>query len=150
MIGLKWRRGNLIFKIMAKKNIIIIILAVAVLLVLYLIFKSKPVEIDNKNNKTSNQVEKVDLEQMEKNYEKDVKVIINDYLAILKKNDLKLEEVMIIRDKLLALKLPPKYKDMHLKLVLSASKVVEAGGKEGIIEAVKIINELKANYVWLN
>lgn len=138
---------------MLKKNILLIILAIAVLLVLYLIFKFEPAEIDNKNNKPGNQAQKIDLEQMEKNYKKEVKIILDDYLAILKKDDLKLGEVMAVRDRLLALKLPPEYKNMHLKLVLSASKIeedIQSGEKNSIAEAIKIINELKANYIWLN
>ena len=132
-------------------KILLALLIAALFLVLYLIINSRPV-VRTKDN-AGNQVRKVDLMLLENDYKKEAKAILQEYYELINKDDLKTEELRAVRDKLLALKVPAKFKDLHLSLVLAVAKIEKSladDSKEGRIAGREAINEIKANYTWLN
>lgn len=132
-------------------KILLALLIAALFLVLYLIINSRPV-VRTKDNAGS-QVKKVDLMLLENDYKKEAKAILQEYYELIDKDDLKTEELRAVRDKLLALKVPAKFKDLHLSLVLAVAKIEKSladDSKEGRIAGQEAINEIKANYTWLN
>lgn len=132
-------------------KILLSLLALAVLLIVFLALRSKPLAQTPPQNEGA--VEKVDLEQLEKNYKKEVKIILADYSALIKEGEPAKEAIISIKEKLLGLKVPAEFKDLHLNLVLAVAKMAEsaneanANGKEA---GAKLIQDLKAKYVWLN
>ncbi len=137
-----------------KTKILLALLIAALILVFYLVIQSKPLSrIPEQSNEQTQKIAKVDLEQLENDYKKEAKAILQEYSELIKKDDLKAEELRAARDKLLALKVPAKFKDLHLNLVLALAKeensLVE-GNKEEENSGQEAIDEIKANYTWLN
>ena len=134
-----------------KIKILLTLLIVAIILVFYLVIKSKP--LSRIPEQPNEQTRKVDLKQLESDYKSEAKGILDDYSVLISKENLKVEEVKIIRDRLLGLKVPAEFKDLHLSLVLAVAKIEKSladDSKEGRIAGREAINEIKANYTWLN
>jgi hypothetical protein len=137
---------------MAKKIKILLALSfVAILAVSYLIITSKPV--NNVGKQANKEQVKVDLKKLEEEYKAGTKNILTDYSALLLNNDLNLEKVEADKNKLLGLKVPAEFKDLHLNFVLAVSKMedyLKNGKDEDKAASQRMISEIKANYVWLN
>jgi hypothetical protein len=134
-----------------KIKILLTLLIVAIILVFYLVIKSKP--LSRIPEQPNEQTRKVDLKQLESDYKSEAKGILNDYSLLISKENLKVEEVKIIRDRLLGLKVPAEFKDLHLNLVLALAKMSESVNEAEVKEkeaSAKLIQDLKAKYVWLN
>jgi hypothetical protein len=137
---------------MTKKiKILLVLSVVAISAVLYLIITSKPV---NNNGKQANKEQvKVDLKKLEEEYKAGTKNILTDYSALLLSDNLSLEIVETDKNKLLGLKVPAEFKDLHLNFVLAVSKMedyLKNGKDEDKAASQRMISEIKANYVWLN
>jgi competence protein ComGC len=132
-------------------KILLILLIIAILLVLYLIMTAKTIERDQ--DKTSNQADKINLEQLENRYKDEVKNIFVNYSELIKDENFDVEQIRSIKNQLLDLRVPTKFKDLHLQFVLAITKMedfLQTGDKEEKINSQQMINEIKVNYVWLN
>lgn len=123
------------------------------ILVFYLIFTSADFSRKTEPTGESGQI-KIDLGLLEKNYKTQTKVILANYLRLAQDEEsLNIEQVRQTREQLLALKVPTQFKDLHLNLVLALTKMEDfltGGDREKKIASQQLINEAKANYIWLN
>lgn len=130
---------------------LLVLLVIAISAVSYLIVTSKPV--NNIGKQTNKSQEKVDLKKLEEEYKTGTKNILTDYSALLESNNLNLEIVEADKNKLLDLKVPGQFKDLHLNFVLAVSKMedyLKNGKEEDKADSQRMISEIKADYVWLN
>ena len=68
-------------------------------------------------------------------------------------NLLTLEFINQTKNQLLALKMPTKYKDLHLDLILAMTKMedyLEDGDEGKKAESEELIQQAKTEYEWLN
>lgn len=132
-------------------KILLSLIALAVLLIIFLVLRSKPLAQTPPQNEGT--AEKVDLEQLEKNYKKEVKIILAEYSALINEGEPAKEAIISIKEKLLGLRVPAELKDLHLNLVLAVAKMAEPANEVDVDEkeaGAKLIQDLKAKYVWLN
>lgn len=136
---------------MSKKAKILILLSVIFfLLILYLLITAEPVK---KMDLTDNKFNTSQLERLTNNYQEQAGVIIANYLKLLKDDSYNLDQVKQIKDKLLELKVPTIFKNLHIDLVLALTKMENfllEGKEPDKIESQRIINQIKADYSWLN
>lgn len=142
---------------MNKKEKILLILVIAALTVaLYLIATSSPVNNTKQSapdNQAGEEGQGIDLVKLEEDYEKEVKSIFADYLRLTAEADLDGARVKQIKNKLLALRTPTKFKDLHLNLVLAMVKMEDffiSGAAEEKVASQRLLSEIKANYIWIN
>lgn len=132
------------------KKIIILLLVAVLALAVYFIYNKKPVgEIGNKIEK----IEKVDTEKLENNYKAEVKLIFARFLVLAGRDDLSVLELRQVRDELLELKVPTKFKDLHLGFALAISRLENflSGGDDKEKEISRdIIKKIKQDYDWIN
>ncbi len=137
---------------MTKKiKILLVLSVVAISAVSYLIITSKPV--NNTGKQANKEQEKVDLKKLEEEYKAGTKNILADYSTLLEDKDLSLDKVEVDKNKLLGLKVPGQFKDLHLNFVLAVSKMedyLKTGKSEDRAASQRMIGEIKANYIWLN
>lgn len=132
------------------KKIIILLLIIALALAVYFIYNKKPAEeIGNKIGK----IEKIDPEKLENNYKAEVKLVFARFLVLAGRDDLSVLELRQVRDELLELKVPTKFKDLHLGFALAISRLENflSGGDEKEKEISQdIIKKIKQDYDWIN
>ena len=148
---------------MSKKTTFFIFLIIILLImVVYLIFgpttdnQNQAInykQTDNQNN--NQQVDKpIDMGLLTKAYQMEVKVILNNYLRQTQdKSILTAEYAEQIKSQLLDLKMPTKFKDLHLNLVLALDKMEDYlidGSEEKLQTSQELINQAKEEYEWLN
>lgn len=125
------------------------IVALIIVLSWLLFFKPvKPVSGPAKNN-----IAQVDLKKLEEEYRVETKNILTDYSALLEANNLSIDKVEADKNKLLDLKVPVQFKDLHLNFVLAVSKMedfLKNGKSEDRDASRRMISEIKTNYIWLN
>ena len=136
-------------------------------------------DIDQKQiaEKIDQEANQVDLEELEKSYQQEAAIIFADFRQIAEEiwldvNVPPLEEdrpttstkdrmttseilkfVSDLKNRLMAMKVPPKFKDLHLNLVLAMNKFsnfIETNDEEEKEESQILINQAKADYDWLN
>jgi len=134
-----------------KAKILIILFSFSLLLILYLFFTSEPI---NKKIEPDKEVKSgtTKIEQLEISYRQQAQPIVANYLGLLK-NNYTIDQVSQIKNKLLDLRVPTKFKNLHINLVLALTKMENylTGGKESEkVESQQIISQAKADYDWLN
>ncbi len=105
------------------------------------------------SKKQKQTVKKIDWPKIEQDYKNSIKGILADYLRLIKNNNLDVYEIQELRDRLLSITVPPKYKDLHFQLVVAMGKMekfLENGDKELKLAQENIISNLQNNYQWLN
>ncbi|KKQ60296.1 MAG: hypothetical protein US81_C0025G0003 [Parcubacteria group bacterium GW2011_GWE2_38_18] len=130
-----------------KKIYIIGFVATIVLIIIFSLF------ITPKDNRENEEKPRVDLIQLENDYKIKTKALVDSYLLLLQSDSLDLEKLKQIKEQLMSLKVPDKYKDLHIGLVLSIDSVNEAeqgGEKSKKMASIEVLNKEKANYSWLN
>ena len=145
-----------------KTTFFIFLIIILLIMVVYLIFGPT---IDNQNqtigyeqtaNQNNNQQadKLVDMGLLAKAYKTEVKVILNNYLRQTQdKSILTAEYAEQIKSQLLNLKMPTKFKDLHLNLVLALDKMEDYlidGCEEKLQASQELINQAKEKYEWLN
>lgn len=94
-----------------------------------------------------------DSKKMEEKYKKEAARIVGEYLNLTAGQEYDLAQVGEIKQKLLDLTVPAKFKDLHLNLVLAMSQMeisLNGGEPEAKIASQELITEAKANYGWLS
>lgn len=131
------------------KKISLILIIVALTLAVFFIVKRDKVEIINKNKNKS----EVDLTLLEKIYKSEVKVIIANYLRLAQNGINEAEQARQAKNQLLDLKVPTKFKELHLNLALALTKAEDAineNNEAKLRESQEMINNEKMKYEWLN
>mgnify|MGYP001607965876 CR=1 FL=1 len=140
---------------MTKKTKILLVLFVAALLLsLYLIATSEKVSKNKSGNLSGNEKgEKVDLVKLENDYKEGAKEAMAGYSRLIQGSAANAGQIEQLKNNLLALKVPAKFKDLHIDLVLAFDKIgkfLETNDEGEKIASQQMINRIKANYVWLN
>jgi Tfp pilus assembly protein PilO len=129
------------------KSLIFTFLAVFLIVVLFfIIYRSSS---DN-NNDQSRQKK---IEQIERDYQQQVRKIIVDYKKIMDANQITAENVFKIKQELLNSRVPTKFKDLHLDLVLALTRLEDSFVDNNQLlaeEGKQLINKTLANNDWLN
>jgi len=139
-----------------------ILLILAVFSVVYLIAISKPIEneitSDNKANeininKPIKKVAQVDLVKLEADYKNSFRGIYNNYNKLIGTNKFTADQLVIIRDQLLTLRVPGQFKELHIDFIFAVSKMerfIIDGELNEKIASEELITKIKANNTWLN
>ena len=135
-----------------KKNekFLISILLILFFLVLYLILTSESTKQINNSNQQVKQKNSVLLED---DYKSKAKEIFVAYDNLIKNSSFNKENIIELRSKLLGLKVPKKFKDLHYKFVSALDKMEDyliKNDEQTKSASLQIINQLKADYSWLN
>ena len=136
-----------------KEAILIILMIMLTAAAVYLIIASRPIEKADNNIEPIEQASKVSQEELESNYQREVKKILTDYLELMSRPELSAQDVELFRGKLLELKVPTSLKDLHLSLVLAMIKMenyLAEGNEADKLESEQLINQAKDNYTWLS
>jgi len=139
---------------MSKKANFFIFLIIVLLAVLCLIIISETIQKSDQQqvNKNDNK-NQVKNEQLENNYKEQVKLIFARYLELVEGESYSYEQISIIKSELLNLKVPTKFKDLHLDLVFIMTKMEDyltEGSEAARTESQQLVSRVKANYMWLN
>ncbi|MFA4941709.1 MAG: hypothetical protein WC582_03935 [Patescibacteria group bacterium] len=138
---------------MSKKLKIFLVLAiVAVFLFFYLLITSESFkqEANNKINDLRGKTGETQ-EQITASYKISTSKIISDYLR-LESGNITINEIKSFKEKLLGLKVPAEFKNLHLSLIMALDNMENYLGGEsdaGKTESEKVINQAKADYNWL-
>lgn len=132
-----------------KKRILVIFLLLALTLVLYLVLTSESAEkqiagTPAENNRTAS---------LENDYKPQAKELFASYEAMARDNNLNLEKISELKNKLLDLKVPLKFKKLHVDFVLALAKTEDYLNLKDEQErnaSRQLVNQLKADYSWLN
>ena len=132
-----------------KLKVLLLLLAILLLLILYLILTSESVRDEIKPAPAKNQA----AVQLENNYTTKVKELFNDYLKMVQADSFTLESLAALKNKILDLKVPAKFKELHITLVLALVKMenyLNLQNEQEKIFSQQMVNQLKADYDWLN
>jgi hypothetical protein len=156
-------------------KILILITSISLVLVMYVIISSKLVvmekEVVNNNSTTElgNEKKTVDLEQLARDYKREIKIIMDDVDKLIlnlsatstaqnevsstssetavPENEIK---ATLLKTRAMDLIVPEQFKDLHIKIVLAISRFdeysktkVEADLQEGIV----LVDEVKAESI---
>ncbi|MEK7557987.1 MAG: hypothetical protein AAB530_02150 [Patescibacteria group bacterium] len=132
-----------------REQILISLIIVSLLVITYLIITSKTVQKVNQSNLATNNITTA---QMEEKYKAQVKKILNYYEKLISTNDYTLGQIVQTKNKLLNLQVPTKFKDLHINLVLTLTRMenylTNKDEAEKII-AQQLINQIKIDYSWI-
>lgn len=136
---------------MAKKQKVLIFLWLILLgLILYLIFTSesiKPVSNFKQPLKPDNSA------WLENNYKLKAKEFFAVGENLIKNNSFTEENVAELKNKLLSLKVPVKFKEPHIRFVLALNRIENYLNQKDEREkshSFQALSQLKADYSWLN
>lgn len=133
-----------------KQKVLIFLLLILLGLILYLIFTAesiKPLSNPAQPAKSDNSV------SLETDYKFKTKELFDVYNNLIKNNSFTKENLAELKSKLLGLKVPVKFKELHLKFVLALSKTEDYLSRKNESEkssSFQAVNQLKADYSWLN
>lgn len=98
-------------------------------------------------------VEKIDMAKLEKDYEDNFKRIFSQFAQLASEEKINKEIVGTIKNETLALKVPTKYKDLHIDFVLALVKMenyFSGGDNKEEAASLDAIKRIQENYLWLN
>ncbi len=137
------------------KNIKILIFSLLILflLVLYLIFTSGSIKETSVPADTAEQIKKDDMVLLENDYKSKTKEFFGAYENLIKDNNFTEENVTELKNKLLNLMVPVKFKELHIQFVLALTKMenyFRQKDEQEKSDSLRAVNQLKADYSWLN
>jgi len=137
---------------MSKKLKIFIVLSVMILaLFLYLVLTSRPLD-GGAGAKAINQPDKT-KEKLVSDYKSGVNKFLADYWRVIEEKDISIEEGQRLKSRLLELKVPADFKELHLSLAMALTKLEDylknedENGKE---ESRQMVGQATTSYDWLN
>ncbi|MDD5031748.1 MAG: hypothetical protein PHR36_01750 [Patescibacteria group bacterium] len=137
---------------MSKKlKILIILLAVIFALFLYLVLTSRPLD-GNVKTEADNQSDEI-KEKLINDYKNNANRILADYRQLTEGENVSAEEGGYLKSRLLELKVPADFKELHLNLVMALTKLndyLKTGNEKEREESERLISQAKLNYDWLN
>lgn len=133
-----------------KAKVLIFFLLILLVLVLYLILTS---ESSTKLNDFSQQAQDEKIVLLEENYKAKAKEFLSAYENLIKDNNFTAEKITELKNKLLDLKVPAKFKELHIQFVLALDRMENYLSQKDEWErsdSLRMVNQLKADYSWLN
>jgi len=133
-----------------KQKILIWLLLILFLLVLYLIFTSESVK---ETNNSAEQIKQGSSATLETDYKLKAKEFFAAYENLIKDNSFTEKNIAELKNKLLSLKVPVKFKELHIRFVLALTGMenyLSQKVERGKSDSFQAINQLKADYSWLN
>jgi len=134
---------------MTKNKGLLILLLIIFIIFLYLIITSEQVNINVVKEDKTNIISPIELKN---NYQNAVPKILDEYASIINKESFVLEEIADVKNKLLDLKVPQEYKELHLSLVLALTEMENfliTEIPESKQKSQQYITQAKNNYNWL-
>ena len=161
-----------------RAQILAILIFVCLAVIVFLVFFSRRTHVENKLVVNQEKPAQVDLVKLEANYKKNVKEILTEYegtmpelsvgqkasvsdkknlssttseQSVLTETDL-VGQIENYKNRLLDLKVPTAFKDLHLNLVLALDKAetyFTSKDKKKLAESEELIKLAKNNYPWL-
>jgi len=155
MTGLKWKLKNLSFNIFLnnmqkKQKILIFLLLILFLLILYLIFTSESVR---ETTNPALQMKQDNSVMLETDYKVKAKEFFIAYENLIKNSSFTEENITELKNKLLDLIVPVKFKELHIRFVLALTKMenyLSQKDEQEKSSSLEAVNQLKADYSWLN
>jgi hypothetical protein len=134
-----------------KIKVLVFFLVILLILIIYLILTSESAKnLDNFSQQSRN--EKMAL--LESKYQTRVKELFTVYETLAQDNNSAVEKFTELKNQLLILKeVPAKFKELHLNFVSALNSMedyLKDKNQQGKIKSQQIINQLKADYSWLN
>ena len=133
-----------------------IVLFLMLAFILFISLVGKPVaenKTDLQTAKTkARPAEKADTAKLENDYKNSVKPIFSQCLSVVSA-EAKLEDVEKAKNNLLALRVPAKFKDLHVSMFLALVKMenyLQNHDLNEVSAAAKMIGEAQAGNSWLN
>lgn len=158
--------------------------AVTILIIVYFIYTTRPLSVEDQGDKTGLEragetaetvPEPVDLAELESDYIKEAKTIVNEFEEITGLNmvpetdslgpvadenvipgadrEIVPARISQLRNRLMDITVPAQFRDLHLNLVLAFSRMenyfVEESGSDRE-ESIKLITQAKLKNDWLN
>ncbi len=145
-------------KFMSKQiKILLVLFIVAAAAVLYLLKTAEPTalikeQVGRLDEKLNEKTEKIDLERVKTQYKEDVNKILADYSGLTETADATIEQLGSVKDRLLGLRVPSVFKDLHVNLVLAVTKMedfLSNGDSEDRFFSQEMIDKNKEKYNWL-
>jgi len=137
---------------MSKKlKILIALLAIILVLFLYLALTSRPLD-GGAGVKANNQSEEI-REKLASDYKNSVNRILVDYWQLVQGKDIPAEEGEYLKNRLLELKVPADFKELHINLVMALTKLsnyLESGDEKEKEESGQMVSQATADYDWLS
>jgi len=133
-----------------KIKILIFLLLILLLLILGLIFTSELFKSENNSNQ---EVKPNNSVLLEADYKLKVKELFSIYDNLIKDDSFSQENIAELKNKLLALKVPVKFKELHIQFVLALTEMENYLEQKDELEenaSPEVINQLKTDYSWLN
>ena len=133
-----------------KQKVLIFLLLILFSLILYLIFTAesiKPVSNSEQPVKSDNSA------LLETDYKLKAKEFFVVFESLIKDNGFTKENITELKNKLLVLKVPVKFKELHLRFVLALNKMenyLSQKNEREKSDSFQAISQLKADYSWLN
>lgn len=97
---------------------------------------------------------KVDLGLLEANYKIKTKLIFDNYQRLTQDPEsATVDQIRLTREQLLDLKVPAKFKQLHLDLVMAMSKMedyINNGDGQKLLDSRQLVAAIKTNNAWLN
>jgi hypothetical protein len=140
------------------KKISIVFLVILLLIIFYLIITTEKIDdqklsIIENNNLTENNEKPLDIKKLQDDYTREISKFYSEYLLIQKKENVTNKDLLEIEDKLLALKVPTEFKELHIKFILAISKMkqyLENNDEKKLEDSKNIIKEIKLNNSWID
>jgi|GEM_PF-3111726 len=133
-----------------RRNIILIFtIVIGIAIIIIFIWWQKNIwhKVGNQNNNNTEQVvPQVDLAQLKADYENNLRALLPDYMDLLQHPVA--ETVAQMRQRLLDLKLPAEFRDLHAQLVLLLDKLENLNEKDTAYYQ-KSLEEIIKSYDWL-
>ena len=133
-----------------KAKILIVLLLVLLLLVLYLIFTSESVK---EANNPALETKQDNSAMLETDYKLKAKEFFTAYEGLIKNNNFTEQNITELKTKLLELKVPAQFKELHIKFVLALTRMenyLSQKNEQEKSDSFQAVNQLKADYSWLN
>ncbi|MBI4779316.1 hypothetical protein HY797_02600 [Candidatus Falkowbacteria bacterium] len=133
-----------------KQKILIFLLLVLFVLVLYLILTSESArKIDN----SGKPIKSESSVSPENGYKLKTKEFLSAYENLIKADSLAEKDIMELKNKLLDLRVPLEFKELHMRFILALNSMenyLSQKDEQGKSDSLQAFNQLKADYSWLN
>lgn len=135
-------------------KIILILLAVVITVILILVVVLSQNPENNfleKIGDKENSEEKVDLAALSEEYKEGISEALAEFSDLSETSELNVPRIEEIKNKVLNLKLPPEFKNLHLNFILAMARMedyLSTGAEEAKLTAVDMIEKIKSDYPW--
>jgi len=133
-----------------KQKILLFLLIILFFLILYLILTSESVKrVDN----SSQQIKQDNSVLLENDYKVKAKEFFTAYENLIKNNSFTEKNITELKNQLLGLKVPLKFKELHIRFVLALTKMenyLSQKIEQEKSDSFQAVNQLKADFSWLN